>query len=385
VNRRPRVVYWNNIPAPYMVERFNALAGLAHLDFEAWFNARSEPGRSWDVDERAWRFAYRLLPGVRLGGREFRFPAPLLARRPDLLVSLYAEPVFIAGWALARLRGSKTCFRVLMTHDSWVRRSALKDRVKRFLFRSVDAIETPGADGRDFAVRCGAAPEKVFIATHTVDVAHFDRVSRAARGACREALRMRLGLRGCTFIFVGRLWEGKGLEHLLQALHRVQAASAEPVSLLLAGDGGAEAALRALCRARGLRNVAFAGFVQKQALPEYHAAADVFVFPTLGDPYGLAVDEAMASGLPVISTSAAGEIRARVREGINGYVVPPADSAALAHRMLALARDAQLREAMGEQSRALVAGHTPLAWAEDFERMVAAVLSPHAAGVGEAP
>ncbi len=87
--------------------------------------------------------------------------------------------------------------------------------------------------------------------------------------------------------------------------------------------------LRQACAARGIRNVSFVGFIQKRELPRYYALADVFVFPTLGDPYGLVVDEAMACGLPVISTSAAGEIHDRVEDGVNGYIVPPGRMALL--------------------------------------------------------
>jgi len=94
----PRVVYWNNIPAPYMVERFNAVARRGHLDLEAWFNARLEPDRSWEVDESSWLFPYRYLPSVLVAGRRLSLPAPLAGRRlPDLLVSLYAEPSFLLG------------------------------------------------------------------------------------------------------------------------------------------------------------------------------------------------------------------------------------------------------------------------------------------------
>ena len=94
---RPLVVYWNNIPSPYMVERFNALVDRDVFEFEAWFNARITPDRSWNVDESSWRFRYRYLPATHLFGHTQHWPLPLLEKRPDVLVSLYAETVFIAG------------------------------------------------------------------------------------------------------------------------------------------------------------------------------------------------------------------------------------------------------------------------------------------------
>ena len=128
---KPYVVYWNNIPAPYMVERFNALVERGNLEFEAWFNDRIEFDRSWIVDETSWQFNYRYLPTTNLGGRNLHWPTPILGRRPDVLVSLYAEPSFVLGWLVAKLRRTKTCFRVLMTYDRWVTRNILKNALKR--------------------------------------------------------------------------------------------------------------------------------------------------------------------------------------------------------------------------------------------------------------
>lgn len=366
---RPFVVYWNNIPSPYMVERFNALAERNTFEFEAWFNDRIEPGRSWEVQEGDWRFRYRYLPATRLLGRTLHWPLPLLSRCPDVLVSLYSEPSFVVGWALARLRGAKTAFRVLRTYDRWVQRHPLKDALKRFLFSHVHAIETPGEDGKRFAMEYGAPPERIFFATHTIDIPHFQTVSEQARCE-RDNLRHELGLKGVTFLYVGRLWWGKGVSYLLDAFGIVQSQTAEPISLLLVGDGPEEGRLREICAERGLRNVVFTGFKQKRELPRYYALADVFVFPTLGDPYGLVVDEAMACSLPVISTSSAGEIRRRVEDGVNGYIVPPEDSNSLSARMLAMVQQPDLRVRMGQLSAERVRGHTPQRWAEDFEQMV---------------
>jgi len=371
---RPFIVYWNNIPSPYMVERFNALADRGNFEFEAWFNDRTHVDRSWNVDEERWRFRYRYLPKTSLFGRTQHWPLPLLGRRPDLLVSLYAEPSFIIGWMLAKMRGAKVGFRVLMTHDRWVARHSAKEALKRFLFQRADAIETPGRDGRRFAMKYGVRADRIFFATHTVNLPHL-RAGAAAARARRDTLREEIGLKGVTFIYVGRLWWGKGVNYLLDAFEIVQKQNADSLSLLLVGDGPEEGALKQACAERSIHNVVFAGFKQKADLPRYYAAADVFVFPTLGDPYGLVVDEAMACSLPVISTSAAGEIHDRIdEECVNGYIVPPKDSAALAARMLQLAQDSELRKCMGRVSAKKVEGHTPEKWADDFERIVQALL-----------
>lgn len=372
--QRPFVVYWNNIPSPYMVERFNALADRGLFDFEAWFNDRIEADRSWEVNESSWRFRYRYLPTIRLFGRRQHWPLPLLGRRPDVLVSLYAEPAFLAGWAIAKLRGAKTGFWTEVTYDRWTPRTRFREWLKCQIFPRVDAVVTVGDDGRRFAQKYGASDDHIFFAPHTIDVLHYQQGAKNTAATQRDRLRVELGLTGTTFIYVGRLWWGKGVNYLLEAFETVQRESTAPVSLLLVGDGPDEARLRQTCAERGIRNVVFAGFRQKPDLPRYYALADVFVFPTLGDPYGLVVDEAMACSLPIISTSAAGEIRDRIEEGENGYIVPPEDSAALAGAMRTLAGDAALRERMGQVSAGKIQGHTPEKWAEDFERIVQKLL-----------
>jgi glycosyltransferase involved in cell wall biosynthesis len=300
---------------------------------------------------------------------------PILERkRPDVLVSLYAEPVFLVGWTIARLRGVKTIFRTVVTFDRWVKRSKWKEFLKRQLFKRVDGIETPGIDGRDFAMKYGASEEKIFYTKHAIDVEHYMKRRKKAL-LKRKNIRDALGLRGITFVYVGRLWWGKGIRFLLDAFRDLQRRVSEEVSLLLVGDGEDEDSLKKKCRKEDIRNVVFAGFHQKAELPWLYAASDVFVFPTLGDPYGIVVNEAMASSLPVISTSAAGEIRDRIEDEVNGYIVPPEDSRALSDRMEKLARDPELRTRMGHISSQKIAGHTPERWAEDFEKAVFKILN----------
>jgi len=371
---RTRVVYWNNIPAPYMVDRFNALALRGNLDFEAWFSARSKKGRQWVVDERSWEFQHRYLPSIDRGTYPFAIPTPLLGREaPDVLVSLYAAPAFLLGSAVARSRGARTAFWVERTFETWVTRRRWKERMKSNIFPRADAIITPGADGRDFALRYGAREGRVFIVPHVVDVARYARGS-ALHEAERRRIRDEYGLKGVTFAYVGRFLSGKGLEYLVEAFSRLQRESGERMTLLLVGAGDDEDALRARCVDGDVSNVVFAGYHDSDSLPALYAAADVFVFPTLGDTFGLVVSEAMACGLPVVATTACGEIEGRVSEGVNGFLVPPADSKALLERMSLLARDPELRRRMGEASREKVAGQTPHLWAEAFEQAIGTIV-----------
>jgi glycosyltransferase involved in cell wall biosynthesis len=350
-----KVVYWNNIPAPYMVDRFNAVARRQNLDLEVWFSARTEPDRSWTVDECSWQFRHRYLRAARVNGASVALVPIMSGTAPDVFVSLYAGTPFLVGSALARMKGARTAFWVEVTYDAWVRRRWWKEALKRHVLPRADAILTAGEDGRSFALRYGAQPARIFSVPHVIDASRYATGS-AMEPSKRDRLRRDLGLRGVTFIYVGRLWEGKGLLFLLEAFAALQRQALDEMSLLLVGDGPQELELRTYCEENGLKNVVFCGFREGDMLPRLYGAADVFVFPTLGDPFGLVVLEAMACGLPIISTTATGEIAERVQESVNGFIVAPASTKQLLDRMRLLAGDVKLRESMGRASADRVAG-----------------------------
>lgn len=368
---RPRVVYWNNIPTPYTVARFAALAQRDNVDFEAWFTFPRWHDRAWEL-EGLDSFPHRFLPELRLGTRRLPYPAPLLGRRvPDVLVSQYGWPWFVAAWAIGRARRVRHVLECEITFDQWAERRWWKELAKRVMFRHVEGALTFGAQGAAYARSLGADAGRIYQVDHTFDVRHFLDESDAGRSQ-RAALRDELGLRGLTFVYVGRLWWGKGLPRLLDAYE--QLAAGDNASLLLVGSGPQEAELRDLVSTRGLPNVVFAGFRQQDELPRLYAAADVFVFPTLGDPWGLVVEEAMASGLAVVSTTAAGEIRDRIRDSETGWIVPPDDATSLAAAMSRYLEDPSMAGRMGAAARDSVLWRTPERWADEFEEFVARVI-----------
>lgn len=376
---KPYVVFWNNIPAPYMVERFNALAARGHLDFEAWFSDRLHTDRSWTVEENAWVFRYRYLRSIPFSKDRFKLPPYFRGKRPDLIITLHGKPSFVAGWAVARMLRIPIAFRYLMTFDAWFPRKWWKERLKRFMFRRVEATLSPGEQSAANARRYGVPPARALILPQAVDVQHF-RVASELDDAKRRHRRKALGLEGTTFIYVGRLRKGKGLEYLVDAFAALQQETDTPTSLILVGDGDKEGPLREQCQKLGAENVVFTGFIQRAELVHYYAVADVFVFPTLGDPYGQVVNEAMACSLPIIATRAAGDITARVDNGVNGFVIAPEDSQELRKAMKILTDDADRRHRMGKLSARKIAGQTPEQWAERFEQHVEHILAMPRAG-----
>lgn len=151
-------------------------------------------------------------------------------------------------------------------------------------------------------------------------------------------------------LFVGRLSAQKNLLTLLEALASLR--GRVEGELVLAGDGPERERLAQRAAALGLgKRVRFAGWVGRDELPGLYRGADLFVLPSWDEGMPNALLEAMASGLPVVASRIAGN-EELVREGVNGYLVAPDDTAGLAERIARLAAQPDLRRRMGEASRA---------------------------------
>jgi glycosyltransferase involved in cell wall biosynthesis len=119
--------------------------------------------------------------------------------------------------------------------------------------------------------------------------------------------------------------------------------------------------------------VVFAGFRQIHELPDFYAAAGAFIHPALEEPWGLVVNEAMAAGLPVLSSRNVGAAEELVEEGVTGFLFDPqsADAIALAmERMVSM--DSLSRRAMGDAARRMVERKAPKrAFGEGLARLLA--------------
>ena len=108
----------------------------------------------------------------------------------------------------------------------------------------------------------------------------------------------------------------------------------------------------------GLQNIHFVDFMDKEALKEYYRAADIFALMTVGDVWGLVINEAMACGLPVITTDKCVAGVELVEEGKNGYIVNVGDDKALADRVKEILQTPGKSEEMGKHSLETIQAYT---------------------------
>lgn len=107
---------------------------------------------------------------------------------------------------------------------------------------------------------------------------------------------------------------------------------------------------------------------------KYYGSVDILVLPSLSDPWGIVINEAMAFGLPIISTDAAGATYDLVKDGVNGFVIKAGSSDELYVALKNLCDSAELRQIMGERSLEIIQDYTPEKWAKAFVAAVETIL-----------
>jgi glycosyltransferase involved in cell wall biosynthesis len=200
----------------------------------------------------------------------------------------------------------------------------------------------------------GVPADRIFLMPYAVDNRRFTASSRLSNAERRE-VRASLGVGDDRpiILYSAKFQPRKRPDDLLRAA-ALLTREETPFQLAMLGSGEMEPQLRAMTRSLGLTQVCFAGFVNQSALPRYYGACDAFVLPSADEPWGLAINEAMCAGLPIVASSEIGCVPDLVRDGSNGCIFPAGHVVALADALRSLIADAGLRQRMGQASRDLI-------------------------------
>jgi glycosyltransferase involved in cell wall biosynthesis len=222
--------------------------------------------------------------------------------------------------------------------------------LERWLARTTTSLVAVSPEVRDDLVALRVAPASKFTVVRLgIDLAH--RI--ASDGAQRRETRRQMGLRDDAFVvgWVGRMTAVKNTDSLVRALQALVDLGVD-ARLLLVGDGPDRDHLERYAHELGvMKRCLFLGYQEDVA--RFYDAIDALVLPSVNEGTPVSVIEALAAERPAVATRVGGTPDI-IRDGIDGFLVDPADPGELAERLAELARDATRRAAMGAAGRARV-------------------------------
>ena len=370
-----RIVILTEIIAPYRIPLLNALAHSEAVDLRVIFLAETDPSlRQWEIPKEEIQFSYRVLPSWRRRVGRYNL---LLNRGIGRALADAAPQVilcggysYVASWQAlvwSRRRGIPFLLWSESNAQDLRHGHAPVEFLKRAFIRQCAGFVVPGQSASEYLRGLGVKKDVIFTAPNAVDNDLFGRTAADAR-LNSEARQQALRLPERYFVYSGRLVREKGIFDLLSAYAKLDDAVRQQVGLVFVGDGACRYDLEKKAASIKPGIIQFAGFAQRELLASYYGLALALVLPTYTDTWGLVVNEAMASALPVIVSRSAGCVMDLVRENCNGFVIPPGDVPALAGAMETLANHPELCKRMGAYSMQHISQYSPAKWSEGIVR-----------------
>lgn len=238
---------------------------------------------------------------------------------PDIILVCNATQLIIAY--AAKIIGMKSKI-VIMVEDISVfinRIGLIRRAAKAFIYRLADAATYFSLSSESYLDQIGFQKRREYVPWSIPDAKQDAVYDRGSRPVLR-------------FIFVGQLIERKGIDLLVQAWCDVYAKLNTACELIVCGDGPLRSSLQEACRIRGVGTISFKGHLPHDEVQALLRSSDIFIMPTREDLYCVSIMEAMASGLPVITTMNAGA--AELIDARTGWIIGEVSEDSIRHTIV---------------------------------------------------
>lgn len=280
----------------------------------------------------------------------------------DLVVSESPDVIFIGGWssvafnAVAKDFRLKNVKKILMIDGAW--KGSFKQVLQRFrlgsLIRKYSGIIVGGERGRQYARWLGFSADKIFTSIYGYDADAF-----------KHCYKLRMNKWPKSFCFVGRYAEIKGLDSLLEAYKIYREYTGDAVWALNCYGAGPLKEL--LSKYKG---VVDHGFLQPCDLSQALESEGVFVFPSLHEPWGVALVEAAGAGLPIICSDQVASGVELVKSEFNGIVYPAGNIERLANALIHMHKKYDELSIWGNRSRVQAEAFSPKVWCDRWMEVI---------------
>lgn len=307
-----KIALITNIPTPYRLPVYEKMNEKYGNDFIVFFTAKSELNRSWKIGPLEFNHHF-LKENFKAKKDGFNFIhnnldifQELKIFDPDIVITSGFNPTHLYAWLYAKLNGIK---HICMT-DGWLESekylSFIHRLVRKIVFRSSHAFIGASENSLNLYRSYDVNENKLFKSNLCIDNKLFNN---------NKSFKDRT----YDLMFSGQFIQGKSPFLFVEIALKI-AKEISSLKVLILGDGPLK--LDFLCRLKksGL-DFHYAGFVSQEDLPEYYTNVKLLLFPTRLDAWGIVVNEAMASGTPVITTPFSGVVDDLLINNINGYIL----------------------------------------------------------------
>lgn len=341
-----RILFLTNIPSPYRIDFFNELGKTQ--DVKVVFEAEKAPliNNNWYSDNAIDNFEAVFLKSGEIEEQKINWKILKHIKRKNqdvVVVTSYAY--FTEMLALIYLKISGISYYLEVDGGIIKNENRLKKWYKAFLISGAYGYISPSKQTDDYLTYYGAAKEKIYRYPFTsLKNDNILKETVSIEEKCR--IREELGMREDKIILsVGRFINIKGFDILIKACKDID----KSVGAYIVGDKPTKEYVNLKAELK-LDNLHFVDFKSKEELKNYYKAADVFVLPTRGDVWGLVVNEAMAYGLPVVTTDRCVAGLELVKDCENGFIVPVEDNKQLGEKMNIVLSNDNLCKNMSQKS-----------------------------------
>jgi len=342
-----KLLYLSNIPSPYMVNFFNELGKLCQLTVLFERHTSSERDKSWE------QYEFKNFEGIVMHGINTAVDAAFCPQVVKYIKKNRYDFIFVTNpstptgiWAIEYMKLRRIPF-ILESEGGFAKDGkGLKEKFKKHLMTGAMLYfsTTPKAD--EYFLTYGATKDKIIKYPFT-SLYESDLLKEAPRQKEKRRLRNMLNLQGEKIaVAVGRFIPLKCYDILIMAWRNITS----NCQLYIIGGGEEKQKYEKLINLYKLTNVTLLDFMDREKLFMYYQAADVFIHPTSTDVWGLVVNEAMACGLPVVTTEMCIAGLELVKDYENGFIVPVCNEKMLADKINFLFDNDELRLVMSEKS-----------------------------------
>ena len=310
-----KILWLTNIPSPYRVKFFNELGKKCDLTVVFEKRSSSERDESWKKFQSD-NFKTIFLSGKSIGVAEavcFSVVKYISKEYDHIVVTNYADPTGII--AIMYMKSRRIHYEIEGDGAFPILNSVMKRYIKKFILSKADLYFSTAQMHDEYYVINGVSKERIVRYPFT-SICRNEIIEHPIRAEVKKRLKEQLNIKEQYMILaVGQFIYRKGYDNLIEAASYLN----ENYGIYIVGGKEPEEYIK-MVRKLKCKNVHFVDFKKSEELDKYYKAADVFVHPTREDIWGLVVNEAMAKGLPVITTNKCIAGLEMVKNNVNGTI-----------------------------------------------------------------